>query len=177
MNDRELSTKDKDPIECSKHLLYEIEMFYYAGKWLCDPTNGDDALLKNAVLESFLIHTRLLYNFFYGNRFKDDVIAEDLLSDGPTEKPPLLEHIQEPINKRVAHLAESRTDVNADDDTWPISKIIESMDSVLGSCTWKAMCEGFVEDVERLMNRSSVSKRDRINPPSAIRMNPHSTTD
>ena len=67
----------------SNHLFYEIDMLIETGRELASSMEGQTTILKNATLESFTLHARVLLDFLYLDkpRRKDDVIASHFLED------------------------------------------------------------------------------------------------
>lgn len=99
-----------DPEEyLREHFTYEVEMLVGTAERLIFPARGTDAVVRNALLESFLIHVRCLDSFLsgYGAR-ATDVTARKLLgwADSGSE----MSTIREAINKTVAHLTTGRVD-------------------------------------------------------------------
>jgi len=99
---------------------------------------AEESWLKNALLESFVIHARVLIDFFYAlNPQKDDVIAEDFLSSPDVwrnERPKLSERLSEAkerANKHLAHLTYQRVDVALNNREWPFVEISKDMRSVM----------------------------------------------
>src|SRR6266853_1327643 len=101
--------------EC-EHLEYEIRMLYYTGEALLkrDPKYAIEDL--NALLESFAIHCRSLFNFFYRDGKKDDIVAEkffDPQTNWASARPietslPHLQCAAKRTDKEIAHLTETR---------------------------------------------------------------------
>ena len=64
----------------SDHLHYELWMFSSLAHGLASGISGQ-SVINNALIESFTIHARILLDFLYAERAKeDDVIAEDFFS-------------------------------------------------------------------------------------------------
>src|SRR3990172_5474946 len=104
--------------DASNWLIYE----YWMLKGLTDLLSRDDdlieiGLLRNAVLDSFLIHARALVDFFYRKpKYETDVVASDYL-DGEekahweehySEDPDWFEDVRTRIDKGVAHISYDR---------------------------------------------------------------------
>ncbi len=127
-----MARKQRTPDELRKvsnHLHYEIWMFSMMAQSLALGIAGASAM-NNALLESFTIHARALFLFFYaeGPR-EDDVIAEDFFphpEDWPKIRPaesPELKIAHERVGKQVAHLTYARLDVTPEAKPWPFIKI------------------------------------------------------
>jgi hypothetical protein len=100
--------QDHDLERMTEHVAYEIKMLQGTAVLLRMGVIGTGAL-QNALLESALVHLRLVDEFLSlpkGNR-ADDVVAKDFL---PTWEPKqvLTESAREDINKRVHHLTTRR---------------------------------------------------------------------
>ncbi len=128
----------------SDRVSYEASMLYHA---LQGHTRGKVGgtipidVVKNALLESFLIHARNLHAFLYGERTKrptDVVAVAFFLTDkeqsawiaGRPPEPPLFARkdetfdgrtLIERIHKRLAHITLDR--VNFDRPKWPLAEI------------------------------------------------------
>ena len=102
----------------SEHLYYELEMVFFTAP-LCvhyrEPKDVDEQVIKNALLESFTIHVRVLKAFLFDPRGRlDDVIADDYVANpeewrrarGPV--PEILRHASERAGGEVAHLTTRR---------------------------------------------------------------------
>jgi hypothetical protein len=103
----------------SYHVYYECWMVESLGKELNDGVveGREGTPAHNANLESFLVHVRILTDFFYSNRQEeDDAIAEDFLEDPicwkkartPRKKTSL--NIHERVAKEIVHLTHKRAD-------------------------------------------------------------------
>jgi hypothetical protein len=101
-----------------EHLFYELEMVFWAGPLAlayAAPESVDQQIIKNALVESFATHLRVLTAFFYdGRKWRDDVIAEDYVADvaawraarGPV--PEVLKRAAQRTGGEVAHLTRRR---------------------------------------------------------------------
>lgn len=186
-----MSKPKESPEKCSQHLLYEIEMFYSLGKRLITEQERD-WVLDNALLEAFLVHTRLLCDFFCEKPKEDDIGIKkhfDLAriqssSNYKTE-------LKIKINKRVAHLTETRVNVNASDEGWRIGEILRTIGTWIKQFSSdvdpKKVCDDFkfrveqcIEDYRKLENahppisRESWSTSDQ-RPPAVIEMKANPT--
>ena len=68
-----------------EHLYYELEMVFFTAP-LCiqyrEPKDVDEQVIKNALLESFAIHVRVLKAFLFDPRGRlDDVISDDYVAN------------------------------------------------------------------------------------------------
>ena len=102
-------------VAASRALIYAIRMVRECYKALASERYGDDSVEHDALLESFLLHTRELLEFFDpGDIAKgsyDTVIATDFF--WPQEwtlpdVPPYLNENRERLHKRLAHLTYAR---------------------------------------------------------------------
>lgn len=168
MSDCESSTNDKDPIECSKHLLYEIEMFYDLGKRLVERRESDTPL-HNALLEAFLVHARLLCDFFTQEPTHDDDISIhkhfgiDRCSLSTKDE----ELLRTDVNKRVAHLTDKRLTVNVCKAGWNIGRIVQItgpwVEEFSKKVCKKKVCTDFKVRVERCIE--SYRELEKSKPP------------
>ena len=111
------------------HVLYEIDMFLIAGS-TCSPFPFP--FLNNCVLESRLIHTRCLLDFFEKDKRStrkideksraelDDILAKDF-GFSPRDNP-LAKHYRERLNQDLAHLSYARTERAESSKNWPLEE-------------------------------------------------------
>jgi hypothetical protein len=86
----------------------------------------------SAYIESFAIHTRLLYSFFYEpRRYSDDVIAADFVPDWDARRPKASQHLvtwaKERANKQVAHMTKTRLRYPPPQYDWPVGIIANEL--------------------------------------------------
>jgi hypothetical protein len=91
-------------------VLYEIEMFTAL------PAVTQHPLLNNCLTESFLLHARILCDFFQKPRFKDDVICDDY--GFPQRSLQIKEDIEVRFDKCLAHVTYARGDFRDDAKQW-----------------------------------------------------------
>ncbi len=117
----------------AEHVYYEVLMLHfttmYLGKILNPPTSH--RYLVNTILESWGMHLRNLLDFFYistAQRYKDDVLAEDYVSDlrqfkRQRTKAKVFSHIKKRVAKQFAHLTYHRNVYNRRTKPWQCAKI------------------------------------------------------
>jgi len=115
-------------------LKYEVWMLWSLANILATD-NQDKGVIHNALLESFLIHARILIEFLYKNQpYKDTVRASQYFtSDSPWKsiRPPkteLLEKTEKDAHKYLAHLTYTRLQRKR---KWPCIKIANDIKAVL----------------------------------------------
>jgi hypothetical protein len=86
----------------------------------------------SAYVESFAIHTRLLYSFFYERtRYADDVIATDFVPDWDARRPKASQELvtwaKERANKQVAHMTKARLSYPPPEYDWPVGLIANEL--------------------------------------------------
>jgi hypothetical protein len=115
-----------------EHLYYEIWMLYR----ICDILiNGvADKCIENALLESHIMHARIILDFLYGKvRYDDDARIEDYMdnvSEWQSMLPPkdtLLEQIYQRGHKEIVHLSYKRLEVAPDKKQWEFYKITKAI--------------------------------------------------
>lgn len=127
---------DEDLKAASKHLSYEIQMLYGTANLLAQG-NIYSWAVHNALLESFLIHVRIMLEFLYAQKpWPDDVIAEDFFDD-PNEwvqarpkKSDLLKDAHKRAGKQLAHLSYTRLAITPEKKAWRFMKIAKQVDQV-----------------------------------------------
>lgn len=121
---------DKDMQDASDALHYEIWMFNEMVKTLSTQPGYPGNPKYNALVESFVQHTRNLIEFFYppGNVHSDTIIATHFFSEKTQWKkdiPKWLDDVRIKANKLLAHLTYDRVTEYKDDKGWEYDKIIE----------------------------------------------------
>ena len=111
-----------------EHITYEIDMFRYAVKNLSSGDNHDN-LLRNVLIESFVVHAYNLFKFFYLSK-KDKTKATDIIVghyinnqknfNKNRSSKNVLEGIVGKRNKQLAHLTYSRIYRNKKTKPWKI---------------------------------------------------------
>lgn len=115
-------------------LDYEVWMLWSLANILATDNQGK-GVIHNALLESFLIHARILIEFLYKNQpYKDTVRASQYFtSDSPwksirPQKTELLEKTEKDAHKQLAHLTYTRLQGKRQ---WPYVKIANDIKAVL----------------------------------------------
>ncbi len=121
----------KDALE---RLKYEVWMLWSLANILATDNQGK-GVIHNALLESFLIHTRILIEFLYKDEpYKDNVRASRYFTrDSPWKsirplKTKLLEEAVKDAHKQLAHLTYSRL---REKKQWPYIRIANDIKAVL----------------------------------------------
>jgi hypothetical protein len=117
------------------HIVYEIMMFNGTNMKL--QTGVSDQFEKNILLESFAIHCRNLFDFFYKKRkYVDDIVAYDYISQKKQfiherTKTRILKNLTEKANKQVAHLTYKRNNYNRRTKGWSVGIIAINMNNTI----------------------------------------------
>jgi hypothetical protein len=128
MKSRKQRTVD-DLQNASDHLYYEIWMLTTLADGLASEVAGNGPI-ANALLESFIIHVRVVIDFLYAIKQRpDDVIAEDFF-DAPeqwTDMRPtlseLLSQTKSRADKKLAHLSYERLNATPENNNWQVVQI------------------------------------------------------
>jgi len=169
----------------NEHLAYELWMLYATARELLTPdmpctiesgaeTTGvtttqttwsltifsNSAMLsmpvvRNALVESFAIHVRALYDFVkpIPRPRNDDITALDYLeedSDWRNVQDQLvrdLSQIRTDIHKNVAHLTSKRVERIASGKEWPVQKIVTDLGEALAEFVERAPKERLSDDI------------------------------
>jgi hypothetical protein len=101
-----------------EHLFYELEMVFSVGPLAMKYARAEsleDQVIKNALIESFAIHVRVLKAFFYdAARWPEDVTAVDYVSNAEEwilrrgNAPDVLETAAKRASGETAHLTTRR---------------------------------------------------------------------
>ncbi len=107
--------------QASEFLAYEIWMFYSIADIFIKQLPIADNIIKNALIESFVIHLRNLIDFFYNDKPKsDDITVINFVNANCI--PEITEKIKlarKRAHKEVAHLTLKRT-FKSEDKQWDI---------------------------------------------------------
>lgn len=118
-----------------EHIVYEIMMFH--GTVLKLVANPQDQFEKNILLESFAIHSRNLFDFFYSKKKqKDDISYEDFIArkmefKSRRTKKRILKNLTKKTNKQIAHLSYSRNNYNRITKGWNVTTIYKNMNKTI----------------------------------------------
>jgi hypothetical protein len=128
---------DRELLDYSKeHVVYELWMFCTVGQALTAPLQMTEAL-RNALIESFVIHLRNLIDFFYpGQVQSDDVVAAEFFEnsdDWPnlSSISPVLSNARTRAHKEVSHLTRKRFAGTPPEKGWEIPELMCEMKAVL----------------------------------------------
>jgi hypothetical protein len=124
--------------EKQRALEHEISMFNITYKAICSNTYNNSWFFRELLKESFIIHTRVLIDFFYRDKRKDDIVAQDFLPDNKNwnnlrlQKAGILETAWKKANKQLAHLTETRIKQRKlGEENWKGSEIFIEMNKVI----------------------------------------------
>ncbi len=113
---------------------YEVWMLWSLANILASDNQGK-GVIHNALVESFLLHARILIEFLYKNKpYKDTVRASQYFtSDSPwksirPQKTELLEKTEKDAHKHLAHLTYTRLQKKK---RWPYIEIANDIQAVL----------------------------------------------
>ena len=119
-------------------ICYEIKMFRWSANWVAEnvPPSQKPSQKYNAIVESFVMHTRTLIDFFYNDPRSDDVVARHYVA--AWEPPHKTTHLSEAIekaNKQLAHITYSRVDdtryADPDKKPWNFEKISSDLEKTI----------------------------------------------
>lgn len=120
----------------SEHLWYEVQMLVGLSRYMSSG-GSDNNLIKNAVLEAYTIHARLILDFLFNKEPQpDDVIAIDFLEDVQewmnfqNERRQQIKTIRTRVAKEVAHLTYRRLNVTPDEKPWKYMEITDEIMSM-----------------------------------------------
>ena len=143
-----MARKSRDRLELAKaseHLHYEIGMLTDTAvclnkgipelETISASGRAHAEIIKNALLESFVLHARALADFFYNDSPRpDDVVAADYVSDWAKRRAtesPLLQGLRSRAGKEIAHLTFGRLLVKDVAKDWSFADITKEMRCLL----------------------------------------------
>jgi hypothetical protein len=128
---------DKELQEASNHLYYEVWMLASLAQAMASGI-ANNGWLKNALLESFVIHVRGVLDFIYNDTPQpDDVAAQDYFPSAEAwlnirpQLSELLRTAKGRAGKEIAHLTYARLDVTPDTKPWPFVEIAKEVNVVI----------------------------------------------
>lgn len=124
-----------------EHLYYEMWMFFSVAEAIEKFQHADPQLnqiIKNALIESFAIHTRNLIDFLYPrSRRNDDITALDFF-DKPMEweekrgeLSDTIEKARKRADKEIAHLTKKRISGTPPEKSWGVVEIMKEINDKL----------------------------------------------
>lgn len=112
--------------------------FFAYEVWMMRETAGRlargeaDTVIRNALLESFLIHARALVGFFDRRVKDDDIIARDYVPTWAETIPQSLRDECDRINKQVAHLTTTRHTAAVPEKQHDVAAILQQLEDLIG---------------------------------------------
>jgi len=120
-----------EPLSVEYMLFDPDRVVYKLGTTYTDHTEME----VSALLESFLIHTRVLLDFFcYQKREKDNILASDFVEEWRRRDRSECRYLcanLERLNKSLAHLAQRRVHYDQTENEWEISEIYSEVMKLL----------------------------------------------
>jgi len=91
---------------------------------------ANDVWAKNIALESFLVHARVIRDFYAASASENDVLAIDFLGSVPRVRLSLLRSraIRTRLNRRIAHLSFSRSRLKR---AWDVRTILNEINGAM----------------------------------------------
>jgi hypothetical protein len=172
-----MSTPDEFGSFAREHLLYEVWMLRGLTDRLLEVLEHDervgkrdldwlDMVTRNALVEAFTIHARLLIHFLYepSHVKPDDALARHYVPEGEWTPPELtgeLERVGRRVGKGVAHLTYDRLLVTEETKGWRYGKIWEDIATALRAFAERASSELLPADVaERIGELTAPGSHD-----------------
>jgi hypothetical protein len=127
---------DEVLVGSADHLYYEVEMLRETTKAMAKG-GSLPRVIKNALLESFIIHMRGLISFAYDSpEHPDDVVASDYFDEGEwaelrSAMTGLIDESLKRANKEVAHITTFRVGKTLDQKQWRFLEIAVDVFSLL----------------------------------------------
>ncbi len=111
-------------------LNYEWKMARVSARALEKAYAANDVWAKNIALESFLVHARVIRDFYAASASENDVLAIDFLGSVPRVRLSLLRSraIRTRLNRRIAHLSFSRSRLKR---AWDVRTILNEINGAM----------------------------------------------
>lgn len=126
--------------ELDENLKYEIDMLKNTYHVWMNRKNNLNPLGINCLIESFVLHARVLIFFFYRNKEKypDDIIAQDFLSENikwAEIRPEMSDFLKETkfkADKQLAHLCLGRIQLSREyNHDWDFQKVYQELNGII----------------------------------------------
>jgi hypothetical protein len=108
--EKTFSPSDWHKVAVFEHVLYEIDMFVALQR------ESTDTIASNCGTEAFLVHARILCDFFQKDRRKDDIVCADY--GYHQQSLGISQDIEMRFDKCLAHLTYSRSCFTEDTKVW-----------------------------------------------------------
>lgn len=160
---------EKTRERAARYIIYEIQMFYFTYRKLHE---NIDPLIKNAMLESCLIHAYNLFRFFYQGeverkngqtrkRKPTDMIAEDYIERKAYFRQNRIpkryfKNLEKKRNKQLAHLTYNRTTMRG----WHkkmFERLWETVDVFLATLSPEINKKWFEEPIKQARQRRTTA--------------------
>jgi hypothetical protein len=135
---------NEDLIKAKEVLKYELDMLSSL-HLLLKSNKINNVAIRNALIESFAVHTRILIHFFYTPKSRStDVVADEFFEDPKIwykTRPRITKFLEKSIsmaNKQVSHFTEDRLELPKEDKTWLFDKIVDDINKVVNKFYEKA---------------------------------------
>ena len=176
MIDKSVEKLRADSIE---HLRYEILMMQETTQRLLhDNALHSDTVLKNAVVESCIVHARSLTGFIFSKDARaDDITSDDYVldqaawADARGATPPILVELNIRTAKEIVHLTTKRRTADDPGRRWPLQELVETLHGLLKKFSALAAPDRLDPEVSRFI----ASLRPPIETATSAVYNPLST--
>lgn len=117
----------------SRHLYYELDMMFFSASAYSSCLDYDKRL-GDSILESFVLHFRVVFDFFYSDSCRaDDAIAYDFFDDPDEwrrargEASEELRNSKIKANKDLAHLTYARLGRSYEGKLWQVIIVVQEL--------------------------------------------------
>jgi len=151
-------TSDADLVKASDHVAYECKMlrrtFDMLWRLVADPAKmGTTPGLRQALMESFIIHARALRYFFWTSaadrKHSLDPLATDYINDWLTKVPActITQDEYNRMHREIAHISAARFDLKPGEPQWDFAKILGALNPAIDLFFEKVDPERLSQDV------------------------------
>ena len=136
--EKQQKNRSRNELRAASNLLsYEIDMFRFASEEILSKRHAGSRL-QNALIESFVTHLRILYDFFLREPREDDISASHFLAGSPAALAELrkldstvLKVARKRADKELAHLTYTRVGKTREDKQWPCEQVVAEIDCIV----------------------------------------------
>ncbi len=111
-------------------LNYEWKMARVSAHAVARAYAANNVWARNIALEAFLVHARVIRDFYASSASDNDVLAIDFLGSRPRVRLPLLRSpaIRTRLNRRIAHLSFSRSRLKR---AWDVRTLLNEINAAM----------------------------------------------
>lgn len=128
-------TIDDKRMFLNKYFVYEVNMLISSYRFILESNQTKNQFFKNISLECFVMHARVLRDFFNSKnkKYEDDALAIDFLKDDNNfyefidSNKEIFDYLKNKSNKQAVHLTYTRMTIELNNKSWDARKVITEL--------------------------------------------------